>query len=91
MKVTISCCSSNWFDQSCQQGLHSTPKLAFTVIDQTETSTVLSTDNIALTSSGSLQQGMGSGIHPDIVMRIENDSGGVAMRHSKPGANEPRM
>jgi hypothetical protein len=29
-------------------GLHSTPKLAFTVIDQTETSTVLSTDNIAL-------------------------------------------
>jgi hypothetical protein len=72
-------------------GLHSTPKLAFTAIDQTETSTVLSTDNTALTSSGSLQQGMGSGIHPDIVMRIKNDSGGVAMRHSKPGANGPRM
>jgi hypothetical protein len=34
--------------------LYSTPKPGFTAIDHTETSTVLSTDNIALTSSGIL-------------------------------------
>ena len=30
--------------------------------------------------AGSLQQGMGAGIHPDVVMRVENDAGRIAMR-----------
>jgi len=34
--------------------LYSTPKSGFTAIDHTETSTVLSTDNVLLTSSGIL-------------------------------------
>jgi len=52
--------------------LYSTPKLDLTAIDHTETATVLSTDNIAVTSSGIFcaTSFPGRSPDPDLKLRI---------------------